>query len=52
MVHVKVEPGEVKRPTSLAAIEFLRCHEVLKVLVVCVDFKLVTSSFQEMAPVL
>src|SRR5882762_567486 len=51
VVHGKIKPGKVMGPPSLAAVELLRCHEVLQVLVVRPDFKLVTSPFQEMAPV-
>jgi hypothetical protein len=52
MVHVNVEPGEAKGPMGLVITELLRCHKVLKILVACPDFKLVTSTFQGMVPVL
>jgi hypothetical protein len=45
MVHVKVEPGEVQRPTGLATVEFLHRHEVFKIFVVSPDFKLVMGIF-------
>jgi hypothetical protein len=51
VVHGKIEPGKVEGPLSLAVVELLCCYKVLKVLVVHPDFKLVTSTFQEMAPV-
>jgi hypothetical protein len=51
MVHGEIKPGKVEGPLSLATVEFLHCYEVLQVLVIHPDFKLVTSTFQEMAPV-
>jgi hypothetical protein len=50
-VHGEIEPGKVEGPSSLVAVELLCCYEVLQVLVVHPDFKLVTSTFQKMAPV-
>jgi hypothetical protein len=49
VVHGEIKPGKVEGPLSLATVELLCCHEVLQVLVVRPDFKLVTSTFQEMA---
>jgi hypothetical protein len=51
VVHGKIKPGKVEEPPSLTAVELLYCHEILQVLVVHPDFKLVMSTFQEMAPV-
>jgi hypothetical protein len=51
VVHGEIKPGKVEGPSSLATVKLLRCHEVLQVLVVRPDFKLVMSAFQEMAPV-
>src|SRR6266403_2728983 len=52
VVHGKIEPGKVEGPPSLTAVELLCRHEVLQVLVVRPDFKLVMRAFQEIAPVL
>jgi len=35
--QLEVEIGQVQGPTSLATVEFLSCHEVLQVLVFCLD---------------
>jgi hypothetical protein len=45
MVHVKVEPEEVQRPTGLATVEFLHHHKVFQIFVVSPDLKLVMSTF-------
>ena len=47
MNQLEVEVSQVQRPTGLATVEFLSCHEVLQVLVVCPDFYQVPSSFQK-----
>ncbi|KIM83337.1 hypothetical protein PILCRDRAFT_69665, partial [Piloderma croceum F 1598] len=51
VMHGEVESGQVEGPPSLAAVEFLRSHEVLQVLVIHPDFKLVMRAFQKMAPI-
>jgi hypothetical protein len=51
VMHGEVEFGQVEGPPSLVAVEFLRGHEVLQVLVICPDFKLVMGAFQKMAPI-
>jgi hypothetical protein len=51
VVHGKIKPGKVEGPPSLVVVELLCYHKVLQVLVVHPDFKLVISTFQEMAPV-
>ena len=48
MDQLEVEVGQVQRPTSLVTVEFLSCHEVLQVLVVCPDLHWVLGSLQEM----
>jgi len=50
MNQLEVKASQVQRPTGLATIEFLSCHEVLQVLVVCPDFYRVLSSFQKVPP--
>jgi len=50
MNQLEVKASQVQRPTDLATIEFLRCHEVLQVLVICLDFYQVPSSFQKVPP--
>jgi len=50
MNQLEVEASQVQRPTGLATIEFLSCHEVLQVLVVHSDFYQVLSSFQKVPP--
>jgi hypothetical protein len=45
MVHHEVKPGQSQGPTSLPAVEFLGGHEVLQVLMVRPDLKLVRSAF-------
>ena len=52
MMHGEIESGQVEGPLSLAAIEFLCHQEVLEVLVVHPDLKLVVGTFQEMVPIL
>jgi len=47
MNQLEVEMSQVQRPLDLVTVEFLSCHEVLQVLVVCPDFHRVTSSFQK-----
>jgi len=47
MNQLEVEASQVQRLTGLATVEFLSCHEVLQVLVVCSDFYQVPSSFQK-----
>jgi len=37
-------------PASLAIVEFLSCHEVFQVLVVCPDFHWVLGSLQKVSP--
>ena len=51
VMHGEVESGQVEGPPSLAAVEFLHGHEVLQVLVIHPDFKLVMGAFQKMAPI-
>ena len=46
--QLEVKAGQVQRPVSLATVEFLSCHKVLQVLVVCPDLHRVSGSFQEM----
>jgi len=45
MNQLEVEASQVQRPTDLAMVEFLSCHEVLQVLVVQPDFYWVPGSF-------
>ena len=52
MMHGEVESGQVEGSPSLVTIEFLHCHEVLEVLVVCPDLELVVGTFQEVVPIL
>ena len=47
MNQLEVEASQVQRPTGLVTVEFLSCHEVLQVLVVCSDFYWMLSSFQK-----
>ena len=47
MNQFEVKASQVQKPTGLATIEFLSCHEVLQVLVVHPDFYRVLSSFQK-----
>jgi len=48
--QLEVEAGQVQRPVSLATVKFLSCHEVLQVLVVCLNLHWVSGSLQEMPP--
>ena len=50
MNQLEVEASQVQRPTGLATVEFLSCHEVLQILVICPDFYQVLSSFQKVPP--
>ena len=46
----EVEVGQVQGPLSLTAIELLFHPEILKVFVVCPNFKLVPCALKEMPP--
>jgi len=50
MNQLEVKVSQVQRPTGLAMVKFLNCHEVLQVLVVRPDFYWVPSSFQKVPP--
>ena len=52
VMECEVEVCEVERPAGLPVVEVLGSHEVLQVLVVCPDFKLVFRSFDEVSPFL
>lgn len=51
VMHGKVKPRKIKGPLGLMMIELFCCHEILQVLVVHPNFKLVSSTFQEMVQV-
>jgi len=38
MNQLEVKASQVQRPMGLVTVEFLSCHEVLQVFVVCPDF--------------
>jgi len=48
--QLEVEAGQVQRLASLAMVEFLSHHEVLQVLVACLDLHRMSGSLQEMPP--
>ena len=50
MDQLEVKAGQVQGLTSLAMVEFLSRHEVLQVLVVCLDLDRVLGSFQKVSP--
>ena len=50
VVESKAKADEVQGPMSLITVEFLSCHKVLKVLVVCPNFYWIDCFFEEMSP--
>jgi len=46
--QLEVKVGQVQRLASLAMVEFLSHHEVLQVLVACLDLYRMSGSLQEM----
>ncbi|KAG6876147.1 hypothetical protein C0993_005333 [Termitomyces sp. T159_Od127] len=50
VVQQEVKVGKVQRPLGLSAIELLGCSEVLKVLMICPNLKLMLGTLQEVPP--
>src|ERR1700727_199865 len=50
MVESEVKSGQEQRPSSLSSVQFLGCHKVLQIFVVCPYLEGVLSPFQIMSP--